>query len=136
MGIEKKFLILSFFFSKFKITFSEIFSNTFFSSKAKAKGLARSSGFFCQKSKNDQKKKQYDDYSNLPPPKDCRFRVPIRTPVRVLDGREAPEKFSPLYIRFPVLGFKIPVPGIFFTAKFGHFLVTCFFLIIFLEKNL
>ena len=35
--------------------------------------------------------------SKLPPPKDCRFRVPIRTPVRVWDGREAPGKFSILY---------------------------------------
>ena len=29
--------------------------------------------------------------------------------MHVLDGREAPGKFSLLYIRFPVLGFEIPV---------------------------
>ena len=52
-----------------------------------------------------------------PPPKDSQFSVPIRTPVRVLDGREAPGKFSLLYIRFPVLGFEIPVPMIFFQYR-------------------
>ena len=31
-----------------------------------------------------------------------------------MDGREAPGKFSLLYIQFPVLGFEIPVPRIFF----------------------
>ena len=60
------------------------------------------------------KKGLMDGTAISPPPKDCRFRVPIRTPVRVLDGREAPGKFSLLYIRFPVLGFEIPVPRIFF----------------------
>ena len=49
-----------------------------------------------------------------PPPKDGRFWGSRRTPVRVLDGREAPGKFSLLYIQFPVLGFEIPVPRIFF----------------------
>ena len=97
------------------------------------------------------------------PPKDNPLWRSRRTPVRVLDGREAPGKFSLLYIRFPVLGFlipvpriffpvpgfeilaprifflvlefEIPVPAIFFTAKFGHFLVTCFFFNYFFRKT-
>ena len=61
---------------------------------------------------------------------------PRKKKALVLDGREAPEKFSLLYIRFLVLGFEIPVPGIFFTEEFGHFLVTCFFFNYFFGKKL
>ena len=52
--------------------------------------------------------------ANSPPPKDSPLWRSQRTPLRVLDGREAPGKFSLLYIQFPVLGFEIPVPRIFF----------------------
>ena len=66
-------------------------------------------GVFPQYSRKISRLRRAENLQQTPPPKDCRFRVPIRTPVRVLDGRDAPGKFSLLYIRFPVLGFKIPV---------------------------
>ena len=45
--------------------------------------------------------------TKLPPPKDSQFSVPIRTPVRVLVGHEAPEKFSLLWdsVILFILGF-------------------------------
>ena len=59
-------------------------------------------------------KRKFNIYRKLPSPKDSWFSVPIRTPINVLVGRQAPANFSLLWgriIRF-ILGIeKLDIPN-------------------------